>query len=339
MESLHEQRSRLSAIGFSLAVATLLMAVKFWAWHLTGSSAIFSDALESIINVVAGAFALASVWIAERPPDERHPYGHGKIEYFSAGFEGALIVLAALGIFYAGGRRMLQPQPIPHVEAGLWLILAAASVNALLGVLLLRIGRRTRSLTLEADGRHVLTDVYTSAGVLIGLLAVKATGRYWLDGLVACALGIQILVTGYRLMRQAISGLMDETDPALIDRLAERLEARRRPLWIDIHELRCRRAGRLVHVSMHLILPRDLSLEGAHEEAKHLERLVAVFFEDPVSIVVHMDPCLELDCAACLRNPCTMRIRPASLPRQAWNRGHLMAEGADDRLLVPEKKR
>jgi cation diffusion facilitator family transporter len=339
MESRREQRTRLGAIGLSLAVAGALMAVKFWAWHLTGSSAILSDALESIINVVAGGFALASVWIADRPPDERHPYGHGKIEYFSAGFEGALIVLAALGIFYTGGRRILVPQPITHVETGLWLLLAAALVNALLGILLLRIGRRTRSLTLEADGRHVLTDVYTSAGVLVGLLVVQATGAYWLDGLVACLVGLQILITGYRLVRQAVSGLMDAADPALMDRLAAHLEKRRRPSWIDIHELRCRRSGRMVHLSLHLILPRDLSLEAAHDEAKHLERLVGECFPDPVSLVVHMDPCLDPNCAACRRGICPLRARPAVASPRPWSRPHLMATGPAALSLEDQEKR
>ena len=340
METRHEQRSRLSAVGLSLIVAVALMTVKFWAWHLTGSSAILSDALESIINVIAGGFALISVWIAERPPDESHPYGHGKIEYFSAGFEGAMIVLAALSIFYAGGQRIVNPQPIPHFESGLLLLLGAALVNSLLGIFLLRIGRRTRSLTLEADGRHVLTDVYTSAGVLAGLLVVKVTGQYRLDGLVACLMGVQILATGYRLVRKAVSGLMDETDTALIDQLAEELETHRRLLWIDIHEMRCRRAGRMVHISLHLILPRDLSLEAAHDEAKHLERLLADFLKDPTSIVIHMDPCLEIDCAACLREACRLRASPDQRPLPRWTRHHLMARAAgQSQQPQPEERR
>lgn len=321
-----EQRVRLGAIALSFAVGTALMAVKFFAWHRTGSSAILSDALESIINVIASGFAFASVHIAERPPDDDHPYGHGKIEYFSAGFEGALIVLAALGVFYTGVRHMIVPRPLPHLPAGLALLTGAAAVNLLLGWLLVRVGRRTRSLTLVADGRHVLTDVITSAGVVLGLILVQVTGRYWLDGLVACLMGIQILVSGTRLVREAISGLMDRIDPGLMDRLADRLNRERRPLWIDIHELRWRQAGRTTHVSLHLLLPRDLSLAAAHEEAERLEALIGDFFEDDARIVIHMDPCRDIDCAACLKDPCEARTAPGT-GRPPWTRRGLMAAG------------
>lgn len=330
MESSTDQRTRLATGALALAVALALMAVKFQAWRLTGSSAILSDALESIINVVAGGFALMSVWIAARPPDEDHPFGHGKIEYFSAGFEGALIVFAALGIFYTGGRRILDPQPLPHLEAGLWLVCAAALVNGLTGFLLLRIGRRTRSLTLVADGRHLLTDVYTSAGVVAGLLVVKLTGRLWLDGLVACLVGLQILATGGRLVREAIFGLMDRTDPAIIDRLAVHLNAHRRPYWIEIHELRCRQAGRTTYVSLHLILPRDLILEAAHDEAKQLEDLVVAYFDNAASVVIHMDPCREVNCVDCLRDPCHHRSAPGQGP-VPWNRALLTGTAASRR--------
>ncbi len=324
------QRTRLAAGGLSLAVATALMAVKFQAWHLTGSSAILSDAIESIINVFAGGFALVSVWVAERPPDEKHPYGHGKIEYFSAGFEGALIVLAAAGIFYTGIRRIVNPQPVASLDAGLLLLVGAASANALLGVLLVRIGRRTRSLTLVADGRHVLTDVYTSAGVVAGLLVVRFTGIHRLDGVVACLVGLQILVTGGQLVRDAIFGLMDRTDPALIDRLARRLNASRRPYWIDIHELRCRQAGRMTYLSLHLILPRDLILEEAHEEAKRLEAVITEFFDHQASIVIHMDPCRDLHCADCLRDPCDWRTAVGGPAPALWTRSGLMRPGMQE---------
>ena len=336
MESPVVQRTRLAAGTLALAVALALMAVKFQAWRLTGSSAILSDALESMINVVAGAFALASVWIAARPPDDDHPYGHGKIEYFSAGFEGALIVLAAVGIFYTGGRRILHPQPVPHLETGLWLLCAAALVNGLTGFLLVRIGRRTRSLTLVADGRHLLTDVYTSVGVVAGLVVVKFTGRLWLDGLVACLVGLQILATGGRLVREAIYGLMDRTDPGLVDRLADHLNARRRPYWIDIHELRCRQAGRATYVSLHLILPRDLILEAADDEAKRLEDQLMAFFDNEASVVIHMDPCRDVNCVDCLRDPCHHRSAPGRVPAP-WTRTLLIGTAASSGQTRPAR--
>jgi len=176
-------RTRLLVISASLGVGLGVMAVKFFAFWLTNSAAILSDALESIINVVAAGFALASIIIAAKSPDPAHPYGHGKIEYFSAGFEGALIIFAALGIFYEAWPRLFHPQPIPELEKGLLLILGTAMVNLILSLALITAGRRTKSIVLTADGKHILTDVFTTLGVLVGLVGVKLTGWNWLTAL------------------------------------------------------------------------------------------------------------------------------------------------------------
>ncbi|MFA5111599.1 MAG: cation diffusion facilitator family transporter, partial [Desulfobaccales bacterium] len=189
-------RNHLLAISASLFIGAGLMAVKFLAFYLTDSAAILSDALESIINVVAAGFALASIIIAAKSPDPTHPYGHGKVEFFSAGFEGALIVLAALGIFYEAWPRLFHPQAIPRLEKGMLLILGAALVNLVLGAILVMVGRRTKSIVLVADGRHVLTDVYTTGGVLVALVGASFTGWNWLDGAVACLVPLNILATG-----------------------------------------------------------------------------------------------------------------------------------------------
>ena len=180
-----QQRIRMRAIGSSLAVSFVLMLVKFYAYRITHSAAILSDALESIINVVASAFAMFSIYLAAKPPDADHPYGHGKIEFFSAGFEGALIVIAAVGIFITGASHILKPHEMPQLEVGLLLLLATSMVNLALGLMLLRIGTQTDSITLRADGKHVITDVYTTGGVLIGLVCVYVTGWQWLDGVIA----------------------------------------------------------------------------------------------------------------------------------------------------------
>ena len=184
----NQVRTRITAVSLSLVVGALLMAAKFYIYRITLSTAILSDALESIINVVASAFALGSILLAAIPPDKNHPYGHGKIEYFSAGFEGALIMLAAAGIFKTGWPRIFEPAPLPNLQEGLWLLLGASLVNLLLGLGLIRTGRKTRSLTLEADGKHVLTDVYTSVGVILGLFLVNSD-RMVLDGRGGCLPG------------------------------------------------------------------------------------------------------------------------------------------------------
>ncbi len=314
-------RQRLVAIAISLVVGAVLMGAKFYAWRLTRSSAILSDALESIINVAASAFALVSILIAARPPDEGHPYGHGKIEFFSAGFEGALIVLAALGIFKTGLERLLHPQALARLDTGLLMLAGAGIVNLILGTGLIRVGRRTSSLVLEADGRHVLTDVFTTAGVLLGLILVRFTGWTWLDGATACAVGLQILWTGGSLVRTSFSGLMDERDPALLEKVSRLLVAHRQPSWIDIHQLRALRAGSLTHIDFHLILPRNLSLEAAHREGKVLEQAIITAFDAQASVLIHLDPCQDSDCPVCRQHACQMRTgEPRELPAWDWRR-------------------
>ncbi|MCP3954425.1 MAG: cation transporter, partial [Desulfobacterales bacterium] len=256
----------------AIIVGLAIMAAKFYAWHLTGSSAILSDALESIINVVAGGFALAAVMMSARPPDEDHPFGHGKIEFFSAGFEGALIILAAFGIFKVGFGHLLNPQPLPHLGAGLAVLLGTAVVNLLLGMTLLRLGKKTGSLVLEADGQHILTDVYTSGGVVIGLFLAHLTGWLWLDGTIACLVGVNILWTGLRLVKRSFAGLMDTMDPDLLQQVVDLINRHRRDEWIDIHKLRVWRSGQLIHIDLHLILSGDLNLDDAHAEANILEQ-------------------------------------------------------------------
>lgn len=283
------------------------MAVKFYAYRLTNSSAIFSDALESIINVVASAFALVSVLVAARPPDRTHPYGHGKMEYFSAGFEGALIILAAIGIFRLGWEHFAHPRQLPQLPFGLALIFGAGAVNLALGLVLLRVGRRTHSLALIADGRHVLTDVYTSGGLLAGLVLVHLTGQYRLDGVIACLIGAYILYSGARLVRQSFAGLMDESSPELMEKIASFLMERRRDLWIDVHQLRAWRSGAFVHMDFHLILPRNLSLEDAHREGKGLERELIDHFQGRAAVLIHLDPCTDPDCPVCANHVCGLR--------------------------------
>ena len=317
------QKLRMNMILVSLAVGAALMALKFFTFHLTRSSAVLSDALESIINVVAGGFATLSVWMSAKPPDADHPYGHGKIEYFSAGFEGALIILAAGGIFYTGMQHLLHPRQLPNLQEGVVILSVAAAVNLLLGIWLLKIGRRTDSITLVADGKHILTDVYTSGGVLIGLVLVHSTGMLWLDGAVACLLGLNILITGGRLVRQSFARLMDASDPLLLEKITNALEQHRRPEWIDIPQLRAWRAGVFVHVDLHLVLPKDLSMEQGHAQAKAVEFLLNDQFNGNASVLVHIDPCDENQCPLCRQNLCQWRSRPLAA-RAPWEKEHLV---------------
>jgi cation diffusion facilitator family transporter len=331
-ETIHFKH-RIIAISASLGIGLGLMAVKFLAFWLTGSAAILSDALESIINVVAAAFALGSVIFAAKSPDPTHPYGHGKIEFFSAGFEGALIIAAAGGIFYEAWPRLLHPQVIPRLGSGLLIILGAALVNLVLGLALVTVGQRTHSLTLIADGKHVLTDVYTTGGVLVGLLLVMFTGWNWLDGAVAILVGLNILVTGALLVWQACTGLMDTSDPALLQEISQVISRHRKDIWIDVHQLRARRSGSRVLIDFHLILPRDLLLDESHREVKELEQILNEHFQGRADILIHADPCTEPECPICGFDPCIHR-RAGTRMQRLW-RTEVITDGPEHNSHPP----
>jgi cation diffusion facilitator family transporter len=319
-----ETRLQIRAIGASLAVAGSLMAAKFYVYRITGSSAVFSDAVESIINVAAAAFAMGSILMAAKPPDEDHPYGHGKVEYFSAGFEGALILLAAVGIFQVGMDGLMNPRPLPRLDLGLLVLVGTSLVNLLLGLALIRVGRQTRSLALVADGKHVLTDVYTSVGVVAGLVAVWWTGWYWLDGALAILVGLNIVWSGVGLVRQSVDRLMDASDPDLLAEITGRINQFRRPAWIDVHQLRAWHAGRMLFVDLHLILHRNMPLRQAHAESEILAGRIRDHFGGMVEVLVHLDPCEPEDCPVCPDSGCGVRGAPYR-KREDWDTRRLTA--------------
>lgn len=318
---------RMTAISASFFLGFVLMCAKFYAYKLTNSSAVLSDALESIINVVASAFALFSIWISAKPPDKEHPYGHGKIENFSAGFEGALIIIAAVGIFVTGFSHIIVQHTILHIQEGWFILIGASVVNLILGISLVKIGKKTGSFALIADGKHIMTDVYTSAGVVIGLLLVYLTGWFWLDGAVACMVGVNILVTGGALVRQSFSELMDTSDPDLLNQISSLLAAHRKRYWIDIHKLRAWRAGSFIHIDFHLVLPRDFSLEKADLEATELEEIIVAYFKGNASVLIHMDPCDQPECRVCSRYRCDLRADDQKV-RVAWETERLTKPGS-----------
>ena len=305
-------RAAVVAASASLVVGALLLGVKFYAYHRTGSSAILSDALESIVNVVAAAFALVSVIYAAAPPDANHPYGHGTIEYFAAGFAVSRIIVAGCGSIWESWDKLVSPAPLANLDQGLLLLVGASLVNLVLGLSLVRAGKRLGSLTLEADGRHVLTDVVTSGGVLVGLALVRVTNVTWLDPVVACLMAANILGTGYKLMRQSFAGLMQEADPRLLDEICVTLSARRKPAWIGIHRLRAWRSGNRVHIDFHLILPKDLSLEAAHAEVDEMEDILHAKYGRQADLLIHADPCHAAECGECSTEPCDSRAQAAA---------------------------
>ncbi len=308
-------RARLRAGWLALGTGAAVFAVKLAAWRLTGSAAVLSDALESIVNVVAAALLLFSLYVSVRPADRDHPYGHGKVEFFSAGVEGTLIGVAALWIA-AEALRALWRGPAPRqLELGLGLVAAGTAANALVGWHLVRVGRRVRSLALVADGRHLLTDVLTSAGVLVGLAAVRVTGWVVLDPLVALAVALQILRTGWRLARQAVGGLMDEADPETLQNIVAALEGAREPWWIDAHSLRAWRSGAAEHVDLHLVVPRYFDADRLHGISEQVEKVALRGAGLPGEVIVHFDPCRPRYCAGCPVEACPVRSAPFATRR------------------------
>jgi cation diffusion facilitator family transporter len=304
--------TRLAAGRLSLAVGALVFTAKVAAWIVTGSVAVFSDAMESIVNVVAALLLVWSLRMAAQPADRDHPYGHGKAEFLSAGVEGALIIVAAVLIGVQALRDLLVGT-VPHrLDTGMALVAGASLLNGGLGIYLVAVGKRTHSLALVADGRHILTDVWTSAGVLLGLLAVEFTGRVWLDPAVALAVAANIVREGWRLVQRAVGGLLDEADQALLERLAGVLETKRPPEWIDVHGLRAWRSGAEAHVDLHLVVPRYFDAERLHRLQEEIERRLREGARMPAEAVVHFDPCRPHECPNCAMPGCPVRAAPQS---------------------------
>ncbi|MGO9117954.1 MAG: cation diffusion facilitator family transporter [Desulfomonilaceae bacterium] len=320
-----EAKTNFAVMSVALLVSIGLMGLKLYGYWITGSSAILSDALESIINVVASGFGLISVRLSAKPADASHPYGHGKIEFFSAGFEGALIILAAAGIFIQGIKQILNPQQLAHLDIGLSFLVAAGLGNLVMGFVELRIAKRTKSLVLEADGKHLLTDVYTSGVVLVGLALVYLTGWFRFDGIIACIAGINVVFLGAKLVRKGFGELMHTSDPELLDEICNLLSRHKKDIWIDIHRLRSWRSGKKIHVDFHLILPKDLPLEEGHREVKELENVFNAHFEGMSDILIHLDPCLEPECPVCGHDFCDTR-RERRIHERIWNRQTLTRE-------------
>jgi cation diffusion facilitator family transporter len=305
-------RLRITAGVVSLVVGSALLVAKYIAYELTGSTAILSDAMESIVNVVAAVFALGGLVFAGRPADRNHPYGHGKIEFFSAAFEGGLIAFAAVMIVYQAGASLLHGIAVRQLDVGLAIIAAAGLANLALGGFLVRTGRHSNSLTLIADGQHVLSDFWTSLGVVIGLLLVRITGVLWLDPLVAAIVGVNLAWTGLRLVRHAAGGLLDEEDTELLHKLVAALNASMVSGIIRVHNLRAIRSGRFSHIDAHLVVPEFWSVEAAHDAADAFERQVIASCGIEGEIIFHTDPCRRLYCARCDIAACPIRVEAFS---------------------------
>lgn len=283
---------RFLVMAASLATAVLMLIGKLTAYAMTGSTAILSDAIESVVHILATSLAAFSLWWSHQEACERHPYGHGKIAYFSAGFEGAIIVVAALLIFYTAAQDLISGKPPGRLGVGIAITGGLAVVNLVLGTALVRVGRRRNALILVANGRHVLTDMWTSLGVVVGIALVWATGLPWIDPLVAALVGCNILWEAAALIRKSVRGLLDAVEPEYTDLLLACLDRFAADGRIEgFHQLRHRRANDAMWVEVHLLMPGRMHVSHAHAVATDIENAIqAIFPAYQVYITSHIEP-------------------------------------------------
>jgi len=301
----HVPPPELAAAGLSVAVAVVLLAVKFTAYYLTGSAAIFSDAIESIVNVLASIFAAYSLFLAHQPADLQHPYGHGKIEFMSAGFEGGMIMLAAILIVVRAVEAVIGGGEVHALDTGLMLITIAGLINGGVGLYLIRAGRKHGSVTLTADGKHLLTDAITSIAVIVALLLVKWTGWQWIDPAAAFLVAAYIAWMAWQLLHESASGLMDRQDVEDEKLLHGLLKAHigasaKEPRICSYHKLRHRHSGRFHWVDFHVVVPATWDVTHGHDVASALEHEIELSLGEGKA-TAHIEPCIDVTCAACAK--------------------------------------
>jgi cation diffusion facilitator family transporter len=288
-------------------IAILLFIVKGVAAFITGSLAILTDALESIVNVVAGALGLYSLYVSAKPKDTDHPYGHGKVEFISAAVEGTLIIVAGFFIIYEAIENFIHPHTIAKLDFGILLISITAIINYIAGTVCVNTGKRNNSLQLIAGGKHLKTDTYSTIGIVAGLILIYFTKLEFIDSIIACIVAIIIIFTGYNIARTSIAGIMDEADMKLLKNIVAVLNKNRPENWIDLHNLRIIKYGSTLHCDCHLTVPWYLNVYEAHAEIDALAFLIRNEFGESLELFVHSDGCQEYSCKICAKQNCLVR--------------------------------
>jgi cation diffusion facilitator family transporter len=289
-------------------LSVLILVIKFVAYYSTHSVAILTDALESIVNVTAGFIGLYSLYVAAKPRDTDHPYGHGKAEFLSAAVEGTLIASAGAIILYKAIQNLIHPVELHQLDTGIWLVAASAVANFVIGFFCLRIGKKNQSIALVASGRHLQSDTLSTIGIIVGLVLLYYTKLLWIDSVVAIIFGVLIMITGYRILRKSIAGIMDEADSDLLGRMVTLLNKNRQVNWIDLHNLRVIKYGSVLHLDCHLTVPWYLNVHEAHREIDELAELVRKEFGESLELFVHSDGCLPFSCRICKKTDCRERL-------------------------------
>ncbi|HUQ64716.1 MAG TPA: cation diffusion facilitator family transporter [Flavitalea sp.] len=308
-----------------VAVAVLLFIIKIFAYFITKSVSVLTDALESIANVGAGFIGLYSLHIAAQPKDQNHPYGHGKAEFLSAGVEGTLIIIAGAAIIYKSINSILYPVPLRQLDKGMILIGITAVINYLVGFISVYRGKKNNSLALIASGKHLQSDTYSTLGIMAGLILIYFTKLLWLDSAIALFFAVVIIVTGYRIIRSSIAGIMDEADLGLLEKMVDMLNKNRQENWVDLHNLRVIKYGGQLHVDCHLTVPWYLNVHEAHSEIDKLAALIKKEFGNTIELFVHSDGCLYFQCNICSKHDCHVRQKPFE-HQVPWNTKNLLKD-------------
>lgn len=289
------------------AVIVLLFSIKLTAWYFTNSVAILTDALEYTINVISGFIGLYSLYLSSLPKDKNHPYGHGKVEFLSATVEGTLMIVSSFVIVYEAINNLKHPHELQQIDSGIYLVALTGIINYVVGMISIRKGKQNNSLSLIATGKHMQSDTFATLGIVIGLVLIRLTHYVWIDSVVAFVFALIIIVSGYKILRSSVAGIMDEADDDLLEKVVETFQSERRDNWIDLHNLRIIKYGGTLHLDCHVTIPWYFNIHEGHHEVDELEKIVRENFGDSVELFVHTDGCQDFSCAVCLKKECSYR--------------------------------
>jgi len=318
MENSKEQNSSIAFQKWIAAVGIILFIGKITAWKLTNSDSVFSDAMESIVNIISAFMGLYALYLGGKPRDENHPYGHGKVEFVTSAIEGSLISIAGVMIIYEGSNSLITGKVLNKIDWGIWIIAATAIANYVLGYISIQKGKAENSIVLISSGKHLQSDTFSTLGVVVSLVLVYFTKWVWIDSVVALALGVYIITIGYKIIRQSLSGIMDEADPAMLGRLADFLNENRKAEWIDVHNMKIQQFGSRLHIDAHITLPWYFELRSAHNEMEEMIKQIAENTDRSVEFNFHMDDCKPTSCAICQIEKCPVR-QHTFVKKIEWN--------------------
>ncbi len=303
---------------FVTALTIVVFLLKVVTYILTHSLSVLSDSLESVVNIVATIVGSYSLFVASKPKDKDHPYGHGKAEFISAAFQGTLIIGIGCLIIYKAIDSFIHPFSLQNLNNGIWLVVIIAIINLVTALVLNRIGKKNKSLAILASGKLFQIDFFTTAAIAIGFILLLVTGYQKIDTLIALFLGMYVIFDGYKIVRQSLAGIMDEADMVLLKEVITEINLSRNAKWIDLHNLRVIKYGSLLHIDCHLTVPWYYNVNEAHEAVDDFAVLIQNKFSDSVEFFVHTDPCMPFSCPICTIENCEQRIAPFE-KKLNWN--------------------